>query len=111
MDPSAACISKVEEARRFVAVSVALVASSVVQNASRAGEPLPSIRVALGAEPRRGDRTLGFKAAAAALELEYSDAGSCRLERVVGGEVAFRRETIHADRHFSKAPSGKGLLP
>src|SRR5213075_754692 len=69
----------------------------VVQDAPRTSEALPSLGVALGAQPRRRYDALGLVAARAALHLKDRHTLWNLCERVVSREVTLRAESFHAD--------------
>src|SRR5688500_2438914 len=78
-----------------------LVAVGVVEDAARAGEALPRLAMALGAEARGRYGALGLEPAATALELEHRHRPHARSVGVVRKEAAFRGEALHADGHLT----------
>jgi hypothetical protein len=74
-----------------------LIAVGVLEDASRTGEALKGLAVALGACARGGHGILGFIPAAAALELKYGDATDIASERIVRHKLSLRLESLHAD--------------
>jgi hypothetical protein len=75
------------------------IALCVFENAAGFGEAFPGLPVALGAEPRRKDGILGLKAAMIALQAENRHPAGNLSKWIVGRELAFRSEMVHADAH------------
>jgi len=80
-----------------VRASLGLVSICVQKDAARPGESLPRLSVAFRAYARGDNRVFGLKATAPALHLEDGNSLGRSVERVIGSEMALRRETIHAD--------------
>jgi hypothetical protein len=75
-----------------------LVSFGVLEDAARAGEALPSLATALGADARGGHDRFGLEPTAAALQREDSHTlAPIVVERIVRRKVALRRELFHGD--------------
>jgi hypothetical protein len=76
---------------------IRLVTLGVLKDAAGAGEPLPGLATALGADPRGGHERVGFISAAAALQRKDGHTLAFMVKRIVRRKVALGRELFHGD--------------